>query len=105
MTKRLNEQWPRLAGACMAARDDLRALLPRLDAVLVHGMTDPRLIEFVRQLAARHAESLKAALKAPAAPRTHRNTDSARFQPLWGVLEGNGGGTYRKPTRRGAPHQ
>jgi hypothetical protein len=64
--KNLNN-WARLAAAALDARNDLRMLLPRLDAAIADAPT-PLLVE-LRALAIRHADSLRLALKHPAARR------------------------------------
>ena len=89
--------WPRLAGACMDARDDLRMLIPRLDAAIAAGVVSTEFLHQLRALAVRHAESLKMALKAPAGARQGpRSADSWRSGGLWAVLEADA----RKPTAR-----
>ena len=56
-------------------RDELRAILPRLDQAIASG--DLSILAELRALAARHAENLKAALKAPSGPRNRpRDADS-----------------------------
>jgi len=61
--KRPGEQWLRLAGACAAARDALRYLLPRLDRAI--AAADTSVLLEVRALAIRQANALRLALKHP----------------------------------------
>jgi hypothetical protein len=67
--------WARLAAAAIDARNDLRMLLPRLDSAIASTPT-PLLLE-LRALAIRHADSLRRALKHPAA-RLHSTPDNSR---------------------------
>lgn len=89
----------RLARAAADARDWLRVLVPQLDAAIQAGQDHDGLLARLRALADTHAESLKAALKAPAVPRNRRNPDSWRAGGLWSVLEG-AGGRYQQSRRR-----
>lgn len=100
MTKRPSQTWDRLAGACLAARDDLRNLVLRIDAAAAAGAPDPNLTAFVRQLAMRHAENLKAALKAPDKPRARQNRRSEASRNAWDVAEPPGGRYRPKHPRR-----
>jgi hypothetical protein len=65
--KNLNNGWARLAGAAIDARNDLRMLVPRLDSAIAAAPM-PLLVE-LRALCTRHADSLRLALKHPAARR------------------------------------
>jgi len=83
--KNLNS-WPRLAGAAVSARDQLRALLPRLDAAIEAGVVSTEFLVELRALAVKHAESLKAALKAPEGTRRSRRDDASwRSGGLWAI--------------------
>lgn len=99
MTKQPSDTWPRLPGAALAARDALRSLVLRIDAARAAGATDPNLTAFVRQLAAHHADALKAALKAPDRPRS-QNRQNPRSEPLWGVSGAQGGRYLPRVPRR-----
>jgi hypothetical protein len=59
--------WARLAAAALDARNELRNLVPRLDAAIASAPT-PLLLE-LRALAIPHADSLRLALKHPAPQR------------------------------------
>jgi hypothetical protein len=80
------ESWSRLAAAAADARDDLRALLPRLDRTIEAGQDQTGLLREVRILAAKHADRLRLALKSPGRPKTRRNGDSWRTGGLWEAL-------------------
>ncbi len=98
--KRVNARWERLAGAALVARDELRAVLPRLDQAITAG-ADVALLEDLRRLAARHAESLKAALKAPERSRRASRNDAAwRNGPLWGSVGAPKAPRYQEVRRR-----
>jgi hypothetical protein len=73
----------------MDARDELRALLPRLDAAIAAG--DVGLLLEVRELAAKHADSLRIALKQPGRRKPPRNVDSWRSCGLWAISRQGGG--------------
>jgi hypothetical protein len=79
--------WARLAAAACDARDELRAVLPRLDRSILDGTVSTEQLAEFRRLAAHHAEQLRRALKAPAKPRSRRNALSSRAEPLWRVAE------------------
>ena len=85
------DSWPRLAGAAADARDELRALLPRLDRAIAAGAVSPELLVELRALALKHADSLRQALKAPEGSRRTRRNDAAwRSGGLWSVPKGHG---------------
>jgi hypothetical protein len=69
--------WPILAGAAADCRDSLRGLLPMLDRAIAGGGVSTELLLEMRALAAKHAESLKAALKKPEGSRRKRRKDDA----------------------------
>jgi hypothetical protein len=80
--------WPRLASAAADARDSLRALIPRLEAAIAAGNVSTELLEEMRAVAVRHAESLRLALKAPEGSRRTRRNDAAwRSGGLWSALQ------------------
>jgi len=58
MSKNLNAGWARLAGAALDCRNELRLLLPRLDAAIAAGQLDTTFLRELRDMAARHAESI-----------------------------------------------
>ena len=60
------ESWARLAAAAADARDELRAVLPCLDAAIADGQDTTGLLSTARALMGKHADSLRKALKAPA---------------------------------------
>jgi hypothetical protein len=96
------DSWARLAGAAADARDALRCAIVRLDRAIAAGVVDTAVLLELRALAVRHADSLKAALKAPAGNRQPRKKpDSWRTGGLWSVLEasdvGNGGEPRQGP--------
>jgi hypothetical protein len=96
------EGWPRLAGAAAGARDELRAIIPRLDSAIAAGADPSGLLAELRVLVWKHADSLRQALKAPAGTRQpQKKPDSWRTGPLWSVLEasdvGNGGEPRQGP--------
>jgi hypothetical protein len=92
-----SEGWLRLAGAAAAARDELRAVIPRLDSAIAAGADSTKLLQALRVLAWKHADSLRQALKAPAGVRQPRKkADSWRTGGLWDVLETPDGGNQRE---------
>ncbi len=92
------DSWPRLAGAAADARDELRAIVPRLEQAIAEGAVSREFLVQLRGLAVRHTESLKAALKAPQGSRTRRRMpDSWRSGGLWAALEASEEGNPRKP--------
>lgn len=61
-----DEKWLRLSVACINVRDDLRKIVFEIDRALRKSTgNDAELLQKFRVLAARHADSLKAALKHP----------------------------------------
>jgi hypothetical protein len=60
--------WARLANAASDARDDLRNLIPILDQIIASKAPSVALLVRIRELATRHAEALRLALKHPAQP-------------------------------------
>jgi hypothetical protein len=95
------DSWARLAGAAADARDALRCAIVRLDRAIAAGVVDTAVLLELRSLAVRHADSLKAALKAPAGKQPRKKPDSWRTGGLWAVLEasdvGNGGEPRQGP--------
>jgi len=75
------DQWPRLAGAAQCARDDLRSLASDLSNAMATSRIPRALIIRARDVAARHADCLRLALKHPAAPPERRKFDL----PCWSV--------------------
>jgi hypothetical protein len=63
MKKHTGDNWVRLAGAALDARDGLRRLIPRLDAAI--ETADTSVLVEVRALAIEHANRLRWALKRP----------------------------------------
>jgi hypothetical protein len=100
MTKRPDESWPRMAEAMADARHELREMLARIDAALMPGADPIPVLRALRMSAANAAGRLTAGLKAPVEPRNRPRAVSERFQPLWGVSEGQGGGRYQLPMKR-----
>jgi hypothetical protein len=78
-------EWPRLAGAAIAARDELRMLAADLTMALASGRIQPALVVRARDLARRHADGLRFALKHPAAEPPVRRMN--RDLPYWSTLE------------------
>jgi hypothetical protein len=75
--------WPRLAGAAADARDELRAVIPRLDSAIAAGADSTGLLQAVRLLAWKHADALRLALKAPTgSQQSRKSADSWRSLPL-----------------------
>jgi hypothetical protein len=66
-----NDQWPRLAGACLRARNDLREAAIQLSAALNSGRVPDELTRRVLTTLQTHAGGLQQALKhpRPAPPR------------------------------------
>ena len=92
------EGWPRLAGAAAGARDELRAIIPRLDSAIAAGADPTGLLAALRVLAWKHADSLRQALKAPAGNRQpQKKPDSWSTGGLWSVLEGQDGENGGEP--------
>src|ERR1017187_4721881 len=84
--------WPRLAGAAADARDELRAVIPRLDAAIAAGCDSTGLLQAIRLLAWKHADRLRHALKAPAGSRQpQKKANCWRTGSPWGVPVGSGG--------------
>jgi hypothetical protein len=81
-------QWLRLAPATINARDDLRRLAAELTAAMSTGRIPRALILRARDVAAKHAEALRLALKHPhaEAPRRKYNGDV----PCWSEQERTG---------------
>ena len=77
------DSWPRLAAAAADARDDLRKLVTRLDPGITTWGGSPELMREMRDLAIKHAEALKSALKAPVARR--RKPVQKTVKNLWDV--------------------
>jgi hypothetical protein len=91
------DSWPRLAGAAISARDELRAIIPRLDAAITAGADSTGLLQAVRLLAWKHADALRLALKAPQGSRQSRKrADPWRNGGLWAILEAAEGVEQRK---------
>jgi hypothetical protein len=89
VTKSLNSEWPRLAGAAVGARDELRRLAADLTKAMDEGRIPRALIISARDTAQRHAIALQAALKHPATePHIRRAKDDL---PCWMTLEGRKG--------------
>jgi hypothetical protein len=73
------DTWPRLARACLDCRDELRSLIPVLDAAIAAGSVPRRMLVQIRAALARNAERLRVGLKHPETePR--QNSDSARME-------------------------
>ncbi len=86
MQKASYDSWPRLARAAADGRDELRRLLPEFDRAIERGTVDIALLVQARATAARVAEGLRLALKAPERPRSVRRMANAdRFRPLWAI--------------------
>jgi hypothetical protein len=84
-------------GPVIAARDELRSLIPRLDHAIASGEDQAALLKHVREVAWRHADGLRFALKRPDRQPRER-ASSARYGPLWGTDEGTG--RYQQPIKR-----
>ena len=91
------DNWARLAGAAADARDALRSLIPRLDKAI--AAADVSALPELRAMVIRHADSLRIALKHPAAER-QQNTQRPRAPGLSGCAEASGGQRYRPQLRR-----
>jgi len=63
-----DSQWVRLAGAAVAARDELRRLDTELSDALAAGSVPRALIVRARDAARRHAAGLRIGLKHPSTP-------------------------------------
>jgi hypothetical protein len=75
-------------GAALSARDELRAMLPRLDAAVAAGAVSTEFLLELRALAVKHAESLRQAQKAPEGSRRTRRNDAVwRSGGLWAVSD------------------
>ncbi len=105
MNKTISAEWPRLAHAAADARDALRELLPHLERAIAAGSDATLLLARVRQLAAQHAEGLKAALKAPERPRGRQNRRSEASRNVWDAAAPSGGRYLPRAPRRVQPHE
>jgi hypothetical protein len=77
-------EWPLLPGAAMGARDELRQLAAELTAAMNTGSIPRALIVRARDIAVRHADSLRMALKHPAgAERPRRKFNRNHNLPCW----------------------
>lgn len=59
------ERIDRIVRSAVAAQDERRAILPRLDSAIAAGGDSTGLLQDIRVLARKHADSLRLALKAP----------------------------------------
>src|SRR5262249_38273115 len=97
--KKPSDGWLPLATAATAAVDDLRRLIPRLDAMVLNP-AEPTLVE-AKRVAWLHADKLRLALKGrssssiPCAP--------GRTVVPWGQLAGSSQHVPVKPPPRSAP--
>jgi hypothetical protein len=90
----------RLTQAAANARDELRALIPKLDAAIASGLDSTGLLSAARGLMAKHAGLLSHALKRPTVQPRRGNRDSRLFQPAWAIDGKPVGERYREPERK-----